>query len=138
MKNLSKLLPVFLLILFVGLACKNNPFAKQEPVINVQASPFPTETLDIYPTPTETDEVLNAKAVNLPKPAYPAAAKAVKAGGSVNVQVEVDEKGNVTTAKAVSGHPLLRAAAEQAAKQAKFKPSSEKLKGVIVYNFTAE
>jgi TonB family protein len=87
--------------------------------------------------------VLNGKATNLPKPAYPPSAKAVKASGAVNVQVEVDEKGNVTTAKALSGHPLLRASAEQAARQAKFNPTllsgkPVKVSGVLVYNFTAE
>lgn len=84
--------------------------------------------------------VLNGKAVDLPKPVYPAAARAVKASGAVNVQVTVNEKGEVVSASAVSGHPLLRASAETAARSAKFKPtllSGEpvKVSGVIVYNF---
>ncbi len=53
--------------------------------------------------------IVNGKAQNLPIPEYPAAAKAVKAGGEVNVQVTIDEDGSVTEASAVSGHPLLRA-----------------------------
>ena len=85
--------------------------------------------------------VVNGKAVSLPKPAYPAAAKAVRAQGAVNVQVTIDEEGNVISATAVSGHPLLRAAAVSAARQAKFSPTqlsgqSVKVTGVIVYNFT--
>ena len=87
--------------------------------------------------------VLNGKATSLPKPVYPPTAKAVRAAGAVNVQVEVDEKGDVTMAKAVSGHPLLRASAEQAAREAKFPPTllsgkPVRVSGVLVYNFTAE
>ncbi|MEP6903058.1 MAG: energy transducer TonB [Actinomycetota bacterium] len=84
--------------------------------------------------------VLNGKATSLPKPAYPAAAKAVRAQGAVNVQVTIDESGNVISATAVSGHPLLRAASVTAARQAKFSPTTlqgqaVKVTGVIVYNF---
>lgn len=87
--------------------------------------------------------VLNGKAVNLVQPVYPPAAKAVKAKGAVNVQVTIDENGNVISATAVSGHPLLRSAAETAAKASKFAPtmlSGQKVKvtGVIVYNFVGE
>ncbi len=85
--------------------------------------------------------VLNGKAQNLPIPEYPAAAKAVNASGAVNVKVTIDEDGSVTEASAVSGHPLLRQAAENAAKQAKFSPTqlsgqAVRVVGVIVYNFT--
>lgn len=84
--------------------------------------------------------VLNGKAVSLPKPPYPAAAKAVRASGAVTVQVLIDENGNVISATAVSGHPLLRAAAVEAAQRAKFSPTMlsgqpVKVSGVITYNF---
>lgn len=84
--------------------------------------------------------VVNGKATNLPVPAYPATAKAVGAEGVVNVQVLIDESGKVTSAKAVSGHIMLRQSAEKAAWGAKFKPtllSNEPVKvtGVIAYNF---
>ena len=84
--------------------------------------------------------MLNGKAVNLVKPAYPAAAKAVKAQGAVNVQVTIDEQGNVISASAVSGHPLLRAGAVTAARASKFSPTTiegkpVKVSGVIVFNF---
>ncbi|MBA3786491.1 MAG: TonB family protein, partial [Acidobacteria bacterium] len=85
--------------------------------------------------------VINGKATNLPKPAYPAAARAVRASGAVNVQVTIDESGKVVSVSAVSGHPLLRAAAEQAARKAGFVPTllsgqPVKVTGVVVYNFT--
>lgn len=87
--------------------------------------------------------VINGKASNLVKPPYPPAAKAVRASGAVNVQVTIDEKGNVTSANAVSGHPLLRPAAETAARASKFNPTllsrePVKVSGVIIYNFAAQ
>jgi TonB family protein len=84
--------------------------------------------------------VLNGQANSLPKPSYPPAARAVRATGAVTVEVTVDTNGNVVSASAVSGHPLLRAAAAQAARSAKFSPtllSGEpvSVKGVLTYNF---
>jgi len=84
--------------------------------------------------------VLNGKATSLPKPPYPPAARAVRASGAVTVQVLIDESGNVVSASAVSGHPLLRAAAVQAARSARFSPTQlsgqpVKVSGVITYNF---
>lgn len=84
--------------------------------------------------------VLNGKATSLPKPPYPPAARAVRASGAVSVQVLIDESGNVVSASAVSGHPLLRAAAVAAARSAKFSPTMlsgqpVKVSGVITYNF---
>lgn len=84
--------------------------------------------------------VLNGKATSLPKPPYPPAARAVRASGAVSVQVLIDESGNVVSASAVSGHPLLRAAAVQAARGARFSPTMlsgqpVKVSGVITYNF---
>jgi TonB family protein len=84
--------------------------------------------------------VLNGKATSLPKPAYPPAARAVRAAGAVSVQVVISESGSVISASAVSGHPLLRAAAESAARGAHFSPTllsgqAVKVSGVITYNF---
>ncbi len=85
--------------------------------------------------------VLNGKADSLPKPIIPRRLeKAIRGSGAVNVEVTVDEDGNVTSATAVSGHPSLRVPAEEAARSAKFKPTilsgkAVKISGVIVYNF---
>ena len=65
---------------------------------------------------------LNAKALVLPKPDYPAAALAVGASGKVDVLIEIDTAGNVVFAKPNSGHPLLWSAAVKAAMNAKFEP----------------
>src|SRR6185369_14900003 len=68
-------------------------------------------------------------------------AAAEEAEGKVTVNVTLDEQGNVTSAKAMNGHPFLRQAAEEAAKRSKFKPAMfgeipVKASGFIVYNFT--
>ena len=91
-------------------------------------------------TPAEKGEVLNGKALTLPNAVYPDAAKAVKASGTVTVEVTVDEGGNVISAVAVGGHPLLRNAALKAAGLAKFAPTlvngtATKVSGVLTYNF---
>jgi TonB family protein len=87
--------------------------------------------------------VLNGKTINMPLPEYPAIAKQANASGSVTVEVTVDEGGNVISAEAVSGHPLLRAAAVTAARQAKLSPTKlsgqpVKVSGILVYNFVAQ
>ena len=86
--------------------------------------------------------VLNGKAISLPRPAYPSEARAARAGGVVVVQVTINEKGDVISARAVEGHTLLRAAGESAAARAKFTPTllcgqPVKLTGVITSNFVA-
>jgi TonB family protein len=104
--------------------------------------PPPPPTLPAKPT-TISGGVLNGKAISKPQPAYPPVAKAVHASGTVTVQVTVDESGNVVAASAVSGHPLLQAAAVAAARQAKFSPTllsgkPVKVTGVLTYNFVPE
>jgi protein TonB len=87
--------------------------------------------------------VLNGKAISLPKPAYPAIARQARASGTVVVQVTIDENGNVISARAVSGHPLLQAVSVGAARGARFSPTKlsgqpVKVTGVITYNFVAQ
>lgn len=100
-----------------------------------RAAPTPPKTL------IKTGGVLNGEAIELPKPAYPQPARILKASGLVSVQVLIDEKGKVISAQAVSGHPLLRSTAVQAAYRARFTPTllskqPVKVSGVITYNFT--
>lgn len=87
--------------------------------------------------------MLNRAANSLPAPEYPAIAKAAHASGAVNVEVMIDENGSVVAARAVDGHPLLQAAAVNAARQASFSPTRLKgepvrVTGVLVYNFVAQ
>jgi periplasmic protein TonB len=87
--------------------------------------------------------VLNGKAVHLVQPPYPPIARSAHASGQVVVQVLIDENGNVVAAHATSGHPLLQAAAVNAARSSKFTPTKlsgqpVKVNGVIIYNFLAQ
>ncbi len=113
-------------------------------IVDIPDAPPPPPRPSPTPQPNrvlKVSQVLNGRAVSLPKPPYPALAMSVKASGPVNVQVLIDEMGKVISAQAVSGHPLLRAAAVQAARQARFSPTilgdqPVKVSGVITYNFT--
>ncbi len=91
-------------------------------------------------TAQSNESSVNNSATILAKPNYPAAARAVKVSGVVQVQVTIDEDGEVAAAKAISGHPLLRYTAEKAAKESRFEPTllsgqPVKITGIIVYNF---
>jgi len=86
---------------------------------------------------------LDNRAISLPAPPYPPVARAAKVLGTVVVEVTVDEGGFVIAAKAVSGHPLLRKAAEDAARAARLKPAlvdgkPVKVKGTLTYEFTPQ
>ncbi len=101
----------------------------------------PVEAAPKAKPPIQSLGVVNGKAKFLPKPIYSAAAKAIRATGDVNVQVLIDESGNVVSASAASGHPLLKGEAEKAARNAKFNPTllsgqPVKVSGVIVYKFS--
>ncbi len=96
---------------------------------------FDEEYLDI-----PNSGIFNGKAISLPAPEYPKAAKAAGASGEVKVEVVIDETGEVIQATSLSGHKLLFDAAVDAAMEAKFKPfmvngKAAKVKGTIIYNF---
>ena len=64
-------------------------------------------------------------------------------GGTVAVEIIVDESGKVISAKAMCGHPLLQQAAVEAAYQARFTPTllegkPVKVQGYITYNFVPQ
>ncbi|MBC7901445.1 MAG: TonB family protein [Saprospiraceae bacterium] len=111
------------------------PFPTQTPIIIRPGVTPPPRSTPTPPTRDSNSGVLNGRAVRLPTPAYPAAAKQMRASGEVRVQVAVDERGNVVSARAVSGHPLLRASAESAARQSKIRPNGQNTSGELVYNF---
>lgn len=85
--------------------------------------------------------VLNGQATDLPKPEYPELARRARASGVVSIEVVLDETGKVISARAVSGPPLLREAARNAALRARFSPTKlsglpVKVAGLINYNFS--
>ena len=102
--------------------------------------------------------IVNGKAVKLPIPEYPESAKAMKASGLIAVAIEIDEAGNVVSAKAdlndqrerrdvdgtkldpLPADPSLRDAAERAAWEAKFSPTMlggkpVRITGTLIFNF---
>ena len=86
--------------------------------------------------------ILNTLAIDLPKPVYPAAAKKDHISGQVQVKVVLDETGKVVSAEATFGPEGLRAAAVEAARRARFKPTlsggvPQKVFGIILYDFVA-
>ncbi len=88
----------------------------------VEFAEFPASTT----RRVSTNDLLSTL-IHAPESECPPAARAVKAcdGSEVEVFVVVDTKGYVALSKANSGHPLLRAAAEAAAKKWVFKVYSE-------------
>lgn len=118
---------------------------------NIIAGPAKVETTEAPPPPPKptppkapiSGGVLNGRAVRLVQPPYPAIARSAHASGQVKVQIVIDENGNVISAAAVSGHPLLQGAAVAAARASKFTPTKlsgmpVKVSGVIIYNFVAQ
>jgi TonB family protein len=116
----------------------------QPRVIDDKPAPEPPPVVKTQPSSNSTPKsigVVNGIATSLPKPPYPPTAIAMNIQGKVDVQVTIDETGKVISAKAASGHPFLRQAAEKAAWSARFTPTllshvPVKVTGVIVYNFT--
>ncbi len=85
--------------------------------------------------------MLNSRARSLPVPVYPETARRMRVGGTVVVEVLIDEGGKVVEARAQSGPVLLRETAVSAARRATFPPPTAqgrpaRLKGLLNYTFT--
>lgn len=78
-------------------------------------------------------DILNSRALKLPAPEVSEETQKRCISGYVEVKVSLDSDGNVISAKALKGHPLLRAASENAAKKSRFK--TKETSGTIIYNF---
>ena len=79
-------------------------------------------------------------ATNQAKPVYPIAAKTMRMGGIVKVEVLVNESGEVTEVQNTTGPPMLQRAAVDAVKKWKFKPfvkdgQPTKASGFVNFNF---
>jgi periplasmic protein TonB len=103
------------------------------------APPAPTKQ-EIPKVVNHSTGVITGNAISLPKPIYSSIARTMRLQGDVTVQILIDEHGNVISAKAVSGHPILLPEAVRAARQARFKPTTlsgqpVKVSGLITYSF---
>jgi protein TonB len=113
-----------------GPAVKSDAEAPAQPVVRGPLKPI-------------SGGILNGKALSLPAPSYPDMAKRMHVTGVVEVEVVIDTNGKVISAKAVKGPAFLTAAAELAAKQARFTPTllsgqPVKVSGIITYNFSLQ
>lgn len=70
------------------------------------------------------EEIVYGEAERRVTPHYPASARNIGLSGKVTVAVEVDERGRVVSARALSGPMLLRSEAEIAARGWRFAPST--------------
>lgn len=94
------------------------------PPVRSVADPLPAPPPRTRPASLRVSEgALLASAVTRIVPIYPAIARQISASGEVKVQVTIGEDGKVIEAAAISGHPLLRQAAEDAARRWTFKPA---------------
>jgi len=109
---------------------------------NSAASEPPPPPPPTKPTPRApiSGGVLNGKATYLPKPAYPPIAKAAHASGTVNVQVIIDENGNVTDVKIVSSHPpkVFDRATRDAVMNWKCQAKGSKYEAPVDFTFTLD
>ena len=122
MKTIALFLFIFLSALLIS-----SVFAQNKPNLN-SIKPICNGLATFLPKPEVPQSVINANGENI--------------FGNVNVQVLIDEQGNVEKAQAVSGHPLVRPLAEKAARQAKFGVITDigkpiKVNCVLVYNFAS-
>jgi TonB family protein len=112
-------------------------------VTNLEPAPAPEPAPTPAPKILKVSQILNGRALDLPKPPYPPMARIMKLSGTVNVQVVIDEDGKVVSARALEGPPILKQASERAAFQARFSPTilggqRVKVSGVITYNFVLQ
>jgi TonB family protein len=88
-----------------------------------------TSGVEIAPPPKPAavpriSKIVPGDALTKVMPIYPPMAKQTKASGGVQVAIVIGENGRVIEAKAISGHPALRPAAEEAARKWIFRPAS--------------
>jgi TonB family protein len=99
------------------------------PAIFVSPEMAPSDAVAAPPPPKPATPVrvskgvITGEAVTRVQPVYPQIARQVNASGEVLVSITIDENGKVIEAKATKGHPLLRSAAEEAARKWIFRPT---------------
>jgi len=93
------------------------------------------------PSTPKVSRVVAGYALTRVTPIYPPTARQMNASGAVQVAITIGENGRVIGAKAISGHPALRSAAEEAAKKWVFRPASldgrpMKQQDVLTFSFS--
>jgi protein TonB len=132
----------------------NEPQQQQKTVVPA-ASNDNTPRMQMMQKPAETDIAKSTEITSGPvnvgsllgyatekvAPAYPSAAKSMRAAGIVKVEVVLDENGQVAEVKNVTGNALLLAAAKDAIHKWKFRPVTRdgqavRAEGYVNFNFT--
>lgn len=113
------------------------------PTISTPPTPAAAPTAPTPPTSRKVQKKGKGNLIEAPHPEYPVEARKNQISGTVTVEIEIDEDGNVASAKAASGPDALRAAAVKAAYRARFKPAMVEGKPVrvsaaLTYNFVID
>ena len=113
----------------------------QDEIAKSMPAPQPVKAPVVAPEFLNLGNLALSEATKMVTPVYSAIAQKSQVEGRVVVEVDLDAQGNVVSAKAVSGHQMLRNSAEDAASKSKFKPATFdgkpiKAKGTITYNFS--
>lgn len=69
-------------------------------------------------------KIVPAKLVHTVPAQYPPMARQIRAEGEVTVEVDIDATGNISSAKAIAGPPVLRMAAVDAVRHWKYQPAT--------------
>jgi protein TonB len=110
------------------------PLPTPTPVVKPVATPTPDQVVRL------TSVLTQGRTIKKVEPSYPTIARQARIQGSVQIQIGISETGEVTDVTLLSGHPLLRDAAIQAAKHWLFRPTElngrpVRAIGVITFNF---
>lgn len=125
----------------VGDQPATDPASATAPKVDPAKLATETKSDSIDKAKTISSGLLNAKATKKVLPRYPALAKQTGATGVVRVYVLVDESGKVVEVSRSEGPPMLRQAAEDAARRWSFSPVNGdagpiRFSGYIDFNFT--
>ncbi|HEY0429794.1 MAG TPA: hypothetical protein VGC76_18570 [Pyrinomonadaceae bacterium] len=144
------------IIIFVtaGRSCLNRPSESSKKTVAAsntpafRSTPFPTVAPTVYPNinytvtvkwdgsdDMEHFEVPSIDQTKLPTSDIKELKKTIFANRSVQVRVTIDENGEVSEAKAISGHPLLKEASEIAARKSLFSNRSKPTSRLLNYFF---
>jgi TonB family protein len=99
-----------------------NDLVQKPEMLNSVVAQVPSK--DAVLAPQLPKKAVPAKLLHTVQAQYPAMARQIRAEGEVLLDVQVDAAGNVSDAKALSGPPLLRAAAIEAVRHWKYQPAS--------------
>jgi TonB family protein len=75
------------------------------------------------------------QAKHLMTPQYPELARKLNLSGSVRIEVTIGQDGTVKRTRVLGGHPLLAAAAQEAAQKSAFEPGPKDTIEIIEFKF---